>query len=121
MTEIELGGPARGHALLITKYSPTGTLTRGTLNNCGTGKTPWGTLLTGEENWAGYFTRGAAADDAARGNDKSVTSLKRYGRNQGAAARHGWETGGRRRQVPALEQQQAPAPRPTAATTTATR
>ncbi|MCZ8092633.1 MAG: PhoX family phosphatase [Acidovorax sp.] len=90
---IELSGPARGSAQLITKYSPTGIMTRGTLNNCGTGKTPWGTFLTGEENWANYFTR-AAADDAARGNDKSVTSLKRYGRAQGAASRHGWETGG---------------------------
>ena len=93
LSPIEIAGPARGHAQLITKYSPTGTKTRGTLNNCGTGKTPWGTFLTGEENWFGYFTRGAA-DDAARGNDKSVTSLKRYGRSQGAASRHGWETGG---------------------------
>ena len=93
LSPIEIAGPARGHAQLITKYSPTGTKTRGTLNNCGTGKTPWGTFLTGEENWFGYFTRGAA-DDAARGNDKSVTSLKRYGRNQGATSRHGWETGG---------------------------
>jgi len=93
LSDIEIAGPARGHAQLITKYSPTGTKTRGTLNNCGTGKTPWGTFLTGEENWFGYFTRGAA-DDAARGNDKSVTSLKRYGRNQGATSRHGWETGG---------------------------
>ena len=93
LSPIEIAGPARGHAQLITKYSPTGTMTRGTLNNCGTGKTPWGTFLTGEENWFGYFTRGAA-DDAARGNDKSVTSLKRYGRSQGAASRHGWETGG---------------------------
>ncbi|MCW5262785.1 PhoX family phosphatase [Verminephrobacter eiseniae] len=90
---IEIAGPARGSAQLITKYSPTGTMTRGTLNNCGTGKTPWGSFLTAEENWAGYFTR-SAADDAARGNDKSVTALKRYGRNQGAASRHGWETGG---------------------------
>ena len=93
LSPIEIAGPARGHAQLITKYSPTGTMTRGTLNNCGTGKTPWGTFLTGEENWFGYFTRGAA-DDAARGNDKSVTSLKRCGRSQGAASRHGWETGG---------------------------
>ncbi|MBU1816080.1 MAG: PhoX family phosphatase [Gammaproteobacteria bacterium] len=93
LSPIEIAGPARGNAQLITKFSPTGTMTRGTLNNCGTGKTPWGTFLTGEENWFGYFTRGAA-DDAARGNDKSVTSLKRYGRNQGAASRHGWETGG---------------------------
>ncbi|NML61446.1 PhoX family phosphatase [Massilia sp. RP-1-19] len=93
LSDMELSGPARGNALLVTKYSPTGVRTRGTLNNCGTGKTPWGTFLTGEENWSGYFTRGAA-DDAARGNDKSVASLKRYGRNQGATSRHGWETGG---------------------------
>jgi secreted PhoX family phosphatase len=92
-TPVDLYGPARGNALVKTKYSVDGTQTRGTLNNCGTGRTPWGTLLSGEENWAGYFTR-AATDDAARGNDKSVTSLKRYGRSQGAASRHGWETGG---------------------------
>src|SRR5690606_33115804 len=41
----------------------------------------------------GYFTR-AAGDDAARSNDKSVASLKRYGRAAGATSRHGWETGG---------------------------
>lgn len=93
LTPIEIAGPARGHAQLVTKYSTDGTKTRGTLNNCGTGKTPWGTFLTGEENWFGYFTR-SATDDAARNNDKSVTSLKRYGRNQGVASRHGWETGG---------------------------
>ncbi|MGZ9046075.1 MAG: PhoX family protein, partial [Telluria sp.] len=93
LSDIDMAGPARGNPLLVTRYSPNATRTRGTLNNCGTGKTPWGTFLTGEENWSGYFARGAA-DDAARGNDKSVAALKRYGRNQGAASRHGWETGG---------------------------
>ncbi len=93
LTPIELSGPARGHALMKTLYSPAGTGTRGTINNCGSGRTPWGTYLSGEENWNGYFTRGAA-DNAARGNDKSVTSLNRYGRAQGAASRHGWETSG---------------------------
>ena len=93
LSDIEISGPARGNALLVTKYSANATRTRGTLNNCGTGKTPWGSFLTGEENWAGYFTR-SASDDAARGNDKSVTALKRYGRSQGAASRHGWESGG---------------------------
>jgi len=92
-TDIELSGPVRGNALVVTKYSTGGTRIRGTLNNCGTGKTPWNTYLSGEENWSGYFTR-AATDDAARGNDKSVAALKRYGRDQGAASRHGWETGG---------------------------
>jgi secreted PhoX family phosphatase len=93
LTEIDIAGPARGSPLLITKFSTDGTNTRGTLNNCGTGKTPWGTFLTGEENWSNYFTR-ATGDDTARGNDKTVTALKRYGRNEGAASRHGWETGG---------------------------
>jgi secreted PhoX family phosphatase len=93
LTECQINGPARGNALLKTKYSPDGSKTRGTLNNCGTGKTPWGSFVSGEENWNGYFTR-SATDDAARGNDKSVAALKRYGRSQGAASRHGWETGG---------------------------
>jgi secreted PhoX family phosphatase len=38
---IQITGPARGNALMVTKYSTDGTKTRGTLNNCGTGKTPW--------------------------------------------------------------------------------
>ena len=93
LSDVEMSGPARGNALLVTKYSTNATRTRGTLNNCGTGKTPWGSFLTGEENWAGYFFR-SATDDTARANNKSVASLKRYGRSQGAASRHGWETGG---------------------------
>ena len=92
ISDVEISGPARGNALLVTKYSPAGTHTRGTLNNCGNGRTPWGTYLSGEENWSGYFVR-SATDDAARG-DKSVAALRRYGRNQGATSRHGWETGG---------------------------
>ena len=92
LTPVEIGGPLRGNALMKTKYDPSGQTTRGTINNCGTGQTPWGSFLTGEENWAGYFTR-AATDDSARA-DKSVAALIRYGRAQGAASRHGWESSG---------------------------
>ncbi|NUZ08894.1 PhoX family protein [Piscinibacter koreensis] len=96
LTEIEISGPARGHPLLVTKFSPSATKTRGTINNCGTGKTPWGTLLTGEENWSGYFYR--AANDQARRTAKVNTALTRYGRSvtatAGAASRYGWETSG---------------------------
>ncbi len=96
LTEIELSGPVRGHALAITKFSTTGTKTRGTINNCGTGKTPWGTLLTGEENWVGYFFR--AAGDPALRDAKGNTALVRYGNNATAVAaansRYGWETSG---------------------------
>jgi secreted PhoX family phosphatase len=53
-TPMEIAGPARGSALLRTAYSPNGTATRGTVNNCASGPTPWGTYLTCEENWATY-------------------------------------------------------------------
>lgn len=95
LTVIQMAGPARGNALLKTRFSPDGTTTRGTINNCGTGYTPWGSFLTGEENWAGYFTRSATDNAARTGIDaKGVASLNRYGRAQGAASRHGWETSG---------------------------
>ncbi len=94
-TTMTLSGPAAGDALMKTKYSIDGSTTRGTQNNCGTGTTPWGTLITCEENWIGYFTR-SSTDDTARGGAtaKSVVSLKRYGLSAGAASRYGWETGG---------------------------
>ncbi|MCW7536363.1 PhoX family phosphatase [Aquabacterium sp. A7-Y] len=90
LTPVRLSGPARGNDLLKTKYSPAGTDTRGTLNNCGTGYTPWGTLLSGEENWANYFRRGA--DKALRG--QADVALERYGRKENSSTRHGWESAG---------------------------
>ena len=95
LTPMQLNGVARGHALMKTSFSAAGTDCRGTLNNCGTGLTPWGTYLSGEENWAGYFTR-SATDNVARGGAaaNSVVALNRYGRAQGAASRHGWQSAG---------------------------
>ncbi|MCW5669304.1 MAG: PhoX family phosphatase [Hydrogenophaga sp.] len=93
MTPVAIHGPARGSEHLVTRFSPDGTQARGTLNNCGTGRTPWGTYLSGEENWFGYFFRDARDDDA-RKKDKQVQALNRYGRKAGAASRHGWESGG---------------------------
>lgn len=53
--EFEMTGPVAGHELVRTQADPTGTRIVGTLNNCGNGETPWGTYLTCEENFNGYF------------------------------------------------------------------
>ncbi|MBQ1496811.1 MAG: PhoX family phosphatase [Sphingomonas sp.] len=87
-TPMVFNGPVKGSNLLKTPYSPTGVAGRGTINNCANGYTPWATLLTCEENWAGYFRR--SGDNAAR-TAKEVTSLTRYGVTSTSGS-YGWST-----------------------------
>ena len=80
-TPMQIGGPVRGSAHVVTKYSPDGTMTRGTLNNCAHGVTPWNTYMTAEENWAGYFFNGG----------EQPREQRRYGVSRRERSRYGWE------------------------------
>ncbi len=54
-TPIEFVGPAAGSPFLQTADDLTGTVSLGTINNCGSGQSSWGTYVTCEENFNGYF------------------------------------------------------------------
>lgn len=81
LTPMQLAGPVAGTEHVVTKYSPDGRMTRGTLNNCAHGVTPWNTYLAAEENWAGYF----ANEDAELDRRQS-----RYGIETRAEGRYQW-------------------------------
>jgi hypothetical protein len=87
-TPMVFNGPAKGSDLLKTVFSPTGVAGRGTINNCANGTTPWGSALTCEENWAGYFRR---SGDTANRSAKEVTALSRYGVTSSTGS-YGWST-----------------------------
>ncbi len=78
-TPFKLTGPAAGTDLLKTVADPSGRRSLGTFGNCSGGTTPWGTILSGEENFNGYFV----ADPNVRGG-------KRYGMTDKPSV-YGWE------------------------------
>lgn len=74
-TTMRIDGPAAGHDLMKTSADRAGTESLGTFNNCGSGRTPWGTYLTCEENFNGYFgtTQEVSLDEAV------AVGFQRYG------------------------------------------
>ncbi|MDC6166653.1 PhoX family protein [Paucibacter sp. XJ19-41] len=79
-TPMQLAGPAAGHALMQTAQDASGRRVLGTLNNCASGITPWGTYLTCEENFINYF-KGPDAPDAHQ---------RRWGLRKGDPAGYRW-------------------------------
>src|SRR5699024_11263771 len=85
-TSFEMRGVAAGHELVKTKADPSGKKVRGTLNNCSGGITPWGTFLSGEENFEQYW----ANADKAKVEGKAKEDIKRFDHQEGASERK-WE------------------------------
>jgi uncharacterized protein len=101
-TFIKVSGPAAGHALMKTnQYTITdngsfstgaqtdGKSCHGTLNNCGHGVTPWGTYLSGEENFNGYFGSTTTVPSATSGEVGKL--FNRYGITAGGFG-YRWHT-----------------------------
>ena len=81
-TEMELTGIVAGTDLVKTVADETGRQVFGTVNNCAHGFTPWGTYLTCEENWQGYFLNT---------NQDDYPTHSRYGVSS-SSSRYGWDT-----------------------------
>lgn len=87
LTHMSIAGPLAGHDWVKTVADPDGCSVIGTLNNCSSGFTPWGTYLICEENWHQYFANENIDDYEQR------VSHKRYGITQGESAEYyGWNT-----------------------------
>ncbi|MEL6301483.1 MAG: PhoX family phosphatase [Pseudomonadota bacterium] len=83
-TPVEFSGPVAGSPLLD---NPAGNEPRGTVNNCGSGDTPWGTYVTCEENFNGYF--GSNTTEIGGFDELQDEAYGRYGFSTGGFG-YGW-------------------------------
>ena len=75
-TPFTLVGPAAGSDFVKTSADPAGRTVAGTISNCSGGVTPWGTVLSGEENVDQYF---GAPPNAPKPDPTSAERFARYG------------------------------------------
>lgn len=75
-----VSGPAAGHPLMKTAADASGRRVLGTLNNCASGITPWGTYLSCEENFIFYF----------EGPDQPDAHQARWGLRKGDPVGYRW-------------------------------
>ncbi len=78
LTRFKVDGPAAGSTLLRTAADPSGRTVLGTLNNCSGGTTPWGTVLSGEENFNQYFKATGTDPKEARYGLNSTQDIRNW-------------------------------------------
>jgi hypothetical protein len=84
-TEMEFSGPVVFE--IGSLIYDEGATPLGTANNCGSGPTPWGTYVTCEENFDGYF--GVRADSPDKETWEPTENQRRYSVTDDAG-RYGW-------------------------------
>lgn len=83
-TPMLVSGPAAGSKRMMTSRHSTGRTCTGTMSNCAAGKTPWGTVLSGEENFQSNFANAKPTDAL------EIRRAERYGIPKGGSS-YGWE------------------------------